>query len=197
MGSPRRLHAVIQNYLKIYSKTSYQISFRVTFTARSPVSNDTAACRFKIHVIGKTKILTCSPNYFIKCAHVNFPDLEAPRVQGCPTSFEVRLNPGETSREMWWSEPKFTDNVKLHYVQQSHNPGLLMTDGTTHINYVAGDAEGNKARCSFSITVHGTYLAPRGWICTYFRRFHSMTTHGQTLCMCSPNSCRSQNLQTV
>ncbi|XP_035701322.1 uncharacterized protein LOC118433481 [Folsomia candida] len=106
---------------------------QVTFTARSPVSNDTAACRFKIHVI----------------------DLEAPRVQGCPTSFEVRLNPGETSREMWWSEPKFTDNVKLHYVQQSHNPGLLMTDGTTHINYVAGDAEGNKARCSFSITVHG------------------------------------------
>lgn len=28
---------------------------QVTFTARSPISNDTATCRFKIHVIGKNK----------------------------------------------------------------------------------------------------------------------------------------------
>lgn len=82
-------------------------------------------------------------------------DQESPRVLGCPTSFEVRLNPGETTREIWWSEPKFSDNVKLHYVQQSHSPGIKLEQGTHHISYIAGDAEGNKARCSFSITIHG------------------------------------------
>ncbi|CAG7721937.1 unnamed protein product [Allacma fusca] len=107
---------------------------QVHFTARSPLSNDTATCSFKIHVF----------------------DREAPRVHGCPTSFEIRLSPGETSREVWWSEPKFSDNVKLHYVQQSHSPGHLLSRGTHHISFVAGDAEGNKARCSFTIVVHGS-----------------------------------------
>ena len=82
-------------------------------------------------------------------------DREAPRVHGCPTSFEVRLNPGESSREVWWAEPKFSDNVNLHYVQQSHSPGHPLSRGSHHISYMAGDAEGNKARCSFTVVVHG------------------------------------------
>jgi len=82
-------------------------------------------------------------------------DREAPHVQGCPTSFEIRLNPGETAREVWWSEPKFSDNVKLHYVQQSHTPGKILPRGNHHISFIAGDAEGNKARCSFTITIQG------------------------------------------
>jgi hypothetical protein len=84
-------------------------------------------------------------------------DREAPRVQGCPTSFEIRLSTGESSREVWWSEPKFSDNVKLHYVQQTHTPGHLLSRGTHAISYVAGDAEANKARCAFTITVHGKH----------------------------------------
>lgn len=83
------------------------------------------------------------------------PDREAPRVHGCPTSFEIRLAPGEGSREVWWSEPKFSDNVKLQYVQQSHSPGHALSRGNHHVSYIAGDAEGNKARCSFTVTVHG------------------------------------------
>lgn len=92
------------------------------------------------------------------CSHEKI-DREAPRVHGCPTSFEIRLAPGEGSREVWWSEPKFSDNVKLQYVQQSHSPGHALSRGNHHVSYVAGDAEGNKARCSFTITVHGKWNA--------------------------------------
>lgn len=76
-------------------------------------------------------------------------------MQGCPTSFEIRLNSGESSREIWWSEPKFTDNVKVHSVQNSHSPGIHLSRGNHYITYLAGDAEGNKARCTFTITIHG------------------------------------------
>lgn len=82
-------------------------------------------------------------------------DREAPRVHGCPTSFEIRLGSNEGSREVWWAEPKFSDNVHVKFVQQSHTPGLALSRGNHHIGYVAGDAEGNKARCSFTVTVHG------------------------------------------
>lgn len=45
-----------------------------------------------------------------------FPDTENPKVSTCPTSFEVRLNPGERNRLIFWQEPTFTDNVGVERV---------------------------------------------------------------------------------
>lgn len=37
----------------------------------------------------------------------------------CPTSFEVRLSPGERNRLIFWQEPTFTDNVGVEHVYKT------------------------------------------------------------------------------
>ncbi|XP_029163192.1 fibrillin-1-like isoform X1 [Nylanderia fulva] len=103
----------------------------VTFTAWSPVSNYTSTCRIVIRV----------------------RDTENPKVTMCPTSFEVRLSPGERNRLIFWQEPTFTDNVAVEHVYKTKGPGHVMYPGVHSVRYVASDAAGNRAECHFSIHV--------------------------------------------
>lgn len=48
-----------------------------------------------------------------------FTDTENPKVSTCPTSFEVRLSPGERNRLIFWQEPTFTDNVGVERVYKT------------------------------------------------------------------------------
>lgn len=41
----------------------------------------------------------------------------------CPTSFEVRLSPGERNRLIFWQEPTFTDNVAVEHVYKTRVRG--------------------------------------------------------------------------
>nr|CAD7456482.1 unnamed protein product [Timema tahoe] len=125
----------------------------VKFIARSPVSNITTTCTVIIHV----------------------RDAESPKVSDCPQSFQVQLAPGETSRQVRWKEPVFTDNVavvlpvyksKVHCnyhriltalietrIADRMEPGQKISVGLHHVNYLALDAEGNRAKCHFSVHV--------------------------------------------
>ncbi|EFN65065.1 Sushi, von Willebrand factor type A, EGF and pentraxin domain-containing protein 1 [Camponotus floridanus] len=103
----------------------------VTFTAWSPVSNYTSTCRIVIRV----------------------RDADNPKVTMCPTSFEVRLSPGERNRLIFWQEPTFTDNVGVEHVYKTRGPGHVMYPGVHSVRYVASDAAGNRAECHFSIHV--------------------------------------------
>ncbi|KAK2588211.1 hypothetical protein KPH14_004248 [Odynerus spinipes] len=103
----------------------------VTFTAWSPVSNYTSTCRIVIRV----------------------RDTENPKVSTCPTSFEVRLSPGEPNRLIFWQEPTFTDNVGVERIYKTREPGQLMYPGVHNVRYIASDAAGNQAECHFSVHV--------------------------------------------
>lgn len=50
---------------------------------------------------------------------LQFTDTENPKVSTCPTSFEVRLSPGERNRLIFWQEPTFTDNVGVERVYKT------------------------------------------------------------------------------
>lgn len=69
----------------------------VIYSARSPVTNNTVSCRLIITVVDK----------------------EVPQVINCPNNIEYRLSPHEYNKVMYWSEPEFTDNVKVVGVYKS------------------------------------------------------------------------------
>eukprot|EP00095_Tigriopus_kingsejongensis_P006042 maker-scaffold651_size119386-snap-gene-0.25 protein:Tk06042 transcript:maker-scaffold651_size119386-snap-gene-0.25-mRNA-1 annotation:"hypothetical protein DAPPUDRAFT_303147" len=103
----------------------------LTFRARSPMSHHVAACQMVIHV----------------------QDTEPPRVRRCPHSFEEILPRGHSSKRVTWTEPIFHDNVQIQHVMASFLPGHFFSEGRHHVLYTATDADGNKARCGFTITV--------------------------------------------
>ena len=80
-------------------------------------------------------------------------DTDPPRVRECPESFTTRLNPGQSAKAVTWTEPHFSDNVRIASVKKSHEPGTIMTLGEHLISYEAKDASDNTARCSFTVTL--------------------------------------------
>ena len=105
----------------------------ITFRARSPMSSSVspASCQMIIHV----------------------RDMEPPRVQQCPRSFTEMLAPGQSVKKITWTEPVFSDNVKIQHVMASFLPGHYFSAGRHNILYQASDADGNRAKCGFTITV--------------------------------------------
>ena len=119
----------------------------ITFRARSPISSassslpSSSSCQMIIHV----------------------KDMEAPRVQQCPRSFTEMLSPGQSVKKITWTEPVFSDNVKIQHVMASFLPGHYFSAGRHNILYQASDADGNRAKCGFTITVlanHGGQVYP-------------------------------------
>ena len=83
----------------------------ITFRARSPMSSVSATCQMIIHV----------------------KDMEAPRVEQCPRSFTEMLAPGQSTKRITWTEPVFTDNVKIQHVMASFLPGNYFSAGKHNI----------------------------------------------------------------
>jgi len=103
----------------------------ITFRARSPMAAVSATCQMIIHV----------------------KDMEAPRVEQCPRSFTEMLAPGQSTKRITWTEPVFNDNVKIQHVMASFLPGHYFSAGKHNILYTATDADGNRGKCGFTITV--------------------------------------------
>ncbi len=103
----------------------------ITFRARSPVSSISASCQMIIHV----------------------KDMEPPTVKSCPSSFTEVLEPGQSVKKLSWTEPVFSDNVKIQHVMASFLPGHYFSAGKHNILYQATDVDGNRAKCGFTVTV--------------------------------------------
>lgn len=59
-----------------------------------------------------------------------------------------------------WDEPHFTDNVGITKIQEKngHRPGQTLLWGIYQIAYVASDAAGNTATCTFKVSVLCEYI---------------------------------------
>ena len=77
-----------------------------------------------------------------------------PQVQNCPASIVERSN--SLQKDIFWTEPTFTDNVEVATIQSNRQPGFSMQTYTSlTVQYTASDAAGNTVYCTFNITLEG------------------------------------------
>jgi hypothetical protein len=86
---------------------------------------------------------------------VNVVEHSPPTVTFCPDSFNVDMNSYETSRPVFWHEPKFESKQPIRHILKSHAVGSHFGAGPHFISYVATDVNGLTAKCTFEIMVQG------------------------------------------
>ncbi|XP_028131495.1 sushi, von Willebrand factor type A, EGF and pentraxin domain-containing protein 1 isoform X2 [Diabrotica virgifera virgifera] len=95
----------------------------------------------------------CPPGYKgSKCQELEV-DKIPPKVEYCPGDLWIITKNG--SALVVWDEPSFSDNVGVAKVQEKsgHRPGQTLLWGIYQIAYVASDAAGNTATCTFKVSV--------------------------------------------
>jgi len=102
---------------------------------------------------------TCNTNWtssegIWKVMVINDP----PVISGCPDNITVYTNssnPSSCAQSISWTEPTASDNCdgSLTFFSRDHAPGSSFPEGTTPVNYVFKDNQGNAATCTFSVTV--------------------------------------------
>jgi hypothetical protein len=104
----------------------------ITFTATDENGN-TASCTVDIEVT----------------------DDEDPTFVNCPEDLTVNNDPDLCGANVVWSVPVAADNCGVQSVTQTAGPapGNFLPVGTTTIEYLVTDVNGNTATCSFDITV--------------------------------------------
>ncbi|XP_053976944.1 uncharacterized protein LOC128875412 isoform X1 [Hylaeus volcanicus] len=100
----------------------------ITFYARHPVSKMQASCVLRIVV----------------------KDGEAPKVKDCPNDIEVT---GRNGSVITWTEPIFTDNVKVTRIRSNESPGRRFNVGGHRIEYEASDEAGWSSKCVFTVVL--------------------------------------------
>lgn len=82
-------------------------------------------------------------------------DKEPPRVEYCPGDLWIIARNG--SAVVTWDEPHFSDNIGVTKIieRNGHRPGQTLLWGTYEISYIAYDAAGNSATCSFQASILG------------------------------------------
>ncbi|XP_055635764.1 uncharacterized protein LOC129775276 isoform X1 [Toxorhynchites rutilus septentrionalis] len=86
-------------------------------------------------------------------------DKEPPRMEYCPSDMWIIAKNG--SSIVHWDEPRFTDNTGVTKIieRNGRRPGQSFLLGSYDITYIAYDASGNTASCSFKITL-ATHFCP-------------------------------------
>lgn len=100
----------------------------------------------------------CPPGYKgTKCQELEV-DKIPPKVEHCPGDLWIITKNG--SAIVAWTEPEFTDNVGITKIQENsgHRSGQMLSWGIYQIAYIASDAAGNKATCTFKVSVLCKYL---------------------------------------
>ncbi|XP_050576100.1 uncharacterized protein LOC126915452 isoform X2 [Bombus affinis] len=100
----------------------------ITFFARHPVSKKQASCVLRIIVKGG----------------------EAPKVKDCPNDIEVT---GRNGTAITWTEPIFTDNVKVTRIRSNESPGRRFDVGGHRVEYEASDEAGWSSKCVFTVVL--------------------------------------------
>ncbi|MDD3604878.1 MAG: HYR domain-containing protein, partial [Kiritimatiellae bacterium] len=80
-------------------------------------------------------------------------DVDLPVISGCPADILTTNDPGNCSAMVTWTAPAADDNCGVESFTNSHSSGDTFNVGTTVVHYVAADAAGNAATCSFAIVV--------------------------------------------
>ena len=95
-------------------------------------------------------------------------DTTPPVISNCPADATKQTD--LAIETVSWNEPTFSDNVGVTHKLQTKTSGSQFRRGTTIVHYIAFDAAGNSANCSFKVTVKGmvnskaiTYY----WICLF------------------------------
>lgn len=101
----------------------------VTYTARDAAGN-TAICSFNVTVI----------------------DNSPPVLSACPADRTVNAT-ASCQAVVTWTPPNYSDNCSGTILSSSKAPGSTFNLGTTVVTYIARDAAGNTATCSFNVTV--------------------------------------------
>ncbi len=111
----------------------------VTYTA-TDIKYNTSTCAFNVTV-------TSSVN---PCTN----DIVPPVLSACPSN--ISLTTTGTSAIATWAVPTASDNCGTPSIASTANSGASFNIGTTTVTYTATDAKGNKATCSFTVTVTQT-----------------------------------------
>jgi large repetitive protein len=114
----------------------------VTYTGKD-TRNNTAICAFTVTV---TNSNPC------------FRDTIKPVLVNCPAN--IVLNTADTCAIAQWAAPTATDNCGAATVVGTHTVGTCFPIGTTTVGYAATDAKGNRAYCTFTVTVNRTTINP-------------------------------------
>jgi gliding motility-associated-like protein len=87
------------------------------------------------------------------CAQtVEIIDTQSPQII-CPGNMTINSTPGICGAIAPWAVPFATDNCPGLVVTSNFNPGDVLPLGVTTVKYLATDASGNTATCSFKATV--------------------------------------------
>ena len=80
-------------------------------------------------------------------------DKQPPKVEHCPGDLWVIARNG--SAVVSWDEPHFSDNIGVTKMveKNGYRPGQTLLWGAYEITYVASDAAGNTASCTFRVTL--------------------------------------------
>jgi hypothetical protein len=108
----------------------------VTYTA-TDLKGNKATCSFTVTVI--------------KLADPCAPDVEKPVLKNCPAN--ISLTTSSNCAIANWTKPTATDNCSTPSVSSNYSSGACFPMGTTSVIYTATDLKGNRATCSFTITV--------------------------------------------
>ncbi len=84
---------------------------------------------------------------------VTVQDVDLPSIVGLPGSVIVNSNPGLCTALVSWASPSIVDNCPGSTFSSDHQPGDQFPVGTTQINYLATDANGNTSAATFDLTV--------------------------------------------
>lgn len=84
-------------------------------------------------------------------------DKEPPIVEYCSGDLWIIAKNG--SSIVTWDEPRFVDNIGVTKIieRNGHRSGATLLWGTYEIIYIAYDAAGNTATCSFKVSVLGKF----------------------------------------
>eukprot|EP00795_Rhopilema_esculentum_P001778 gene1778-16265_t len=99
---------------------------------------------------------TCPPSFIGQFCETEI-DKEPPKVVRCPNVTQV-VTPNRVS-VVTWTEPIFSDNKVVATITTSHRSGSFMAWGDYIVTYVASDASGNSASCTFELYVM-RYMCP-------------------------------------
>ncbi len=118
----------------------------VTHTATDAAGNK-ASCSFTI-TVGRAVVNPCSDDKIV------------PTIS-CPANITATItNAADTCVKVTWIEPTGSDNCSTPSVSCTAKPNDCFKVGVTTVTHTATDAAGNKASCSFTITVSRAVVNP-------------------------------------
>lgn len=103
----------------------------VTYTA-SDVSGNISVCQFKVIVTNQ----------------------QLPEITNCPSDITADSDINEGTGNVTWEEPLATVACGNVLLTSTHQPGSDFPVGTTTVEYTAESEDGNKATCSFNVTIN-------------------------------------------